>query len=107
MKKIFKSFNLGVIGLILLLSLGVVACGKSNENNMNHENMKDLDHGSMDKDENNDMKDKGNMKHKVMIPTDFNANATNGLLVTNTKNVTRLNTSDPIQLAIQVSQTIW
>ncbi|MFT0604274.1 cell wall-binding repeat-containing protein [Bacillus cereus] len=107
MNKIFKSFNLGVIGLILLVSLGVFACGKSNENNMNHENMKDMDHGSMDKDEKNDMKDKGNMKHKVMIPIDFNANATNGLMVTNTKNVTRLNTSDPIQLAIQVSQTIW
>lgn len=104
MQDIRKAFKLGIIGFVLLLSLGLVACGNNEEKNMNQENM---DHSSMNTDEKSDMKDKGNMKHMAMIPKDFNTNATNELVTTSTKNVTRINTSDPIQVAVSVSQTIW
>jgi hypothetical protein len=41
------------------------------------------------------------------MPTNFNANATNGLLTMNTKNSTRLNEQDPVKMAVLTSQTIW
>ncbi|MFC0274812.1 cell wall-binding repeat-containing protein [Metabacillus herbersteinensis] len=40
-------------------------------------------------------------------PTDFNPHATEGLLTRNTKNVTRLNSSDKTEFAVLVSQTVW
>ncbi|WP_332696208.1 cell wall-binding repeat-containing protein [Halalkalibacter lacteus] len=40
-------------------------------------------------------------------PETINDNATNGLKVVNTKNTTRLNEDDPVQMSILASQTIW
>ncbi|MFC0471493.1 cell wall-binding repeat-containing protein [Halalkalibacter kiskunsagensis] len=37
----------------------------------------------------------------------LNENATNGLNVTNTKNITRINEDDPVAMSILTSQTVW
>ncbi|EGL84304.1 putative lipoprotein [Caldalkalibacillus thermarum TA2.A1] len=40
-------------------------------------------------------------------PTSFNDRAEENLLQTDTKNVTRINTDDPVEMSVRVSQVIW
>nr|WP_290911625.1 cell wall-binding repeat-containing protein [Anoxybacillus sp.] len=40
-------------------------------------------------------------------PNSFNRLASQNMIVTATKNVTRINTDDPIELSVMVSQTVW
>ena len=47
------------------------------------------------------------MNQEVTAPKEMNESASNDLLTTSLKNVTRLNTNDPLQMAVLTSQTIW
>ncbi|GAE24977.1 hypothetical protein JCM9140_944 [Halalkalibacter wakoensis JCM 9140] len=46
-------------------------------------------------------------KEAATAPSSFNERAENGLLVENTKNVTRINQEDPVMASIAVAQTVW
>ncbi|MFX3623329.1 MAG: cell wall-binding repeat-containing protein [Ectobacillus sp.] len=106
MKKISRTAKYGMMGLALTLSFGLAACANSGDNQTKDHNMEGMDHGSMNESEKKDNKGTGGMNHSK-TPTSFNENATNGLVTMNTKNVTRLDTNDPIKMAVAVSQTIW
>ena len=47
------------------------------------------------------------MNQEVTAPKEMNESASNDLLTTSLKNITRLNTNDPLQMAVLTSQTIW
>lgn len=47
------------------------------------------------------------MNQEVTAPKEMNQGASNDLLTTSLKNVTRLNTNDSLQMAVLTSQTIW
>lgn len=47
------------------------------------------------------------MNQEVTAPKEMNKGASNDLLTISLKNVTRLNTNDPLQMAVLTSQTIW
>ncbi|MGG2091951.1 cell wall-binding repeat-containing protein [Bacillus sp. S13(2024)] len=107
MKKVSHRAKFSMIGLVLTLSFGLAACGSNNNNTKTRDDsMKGMDHSSMNEGEKEDNKNTSGMKHSK-APISFNENATNGLMTMNTKNVTRIDTSDPIKMAVTVSQTIW
>ncbi|AJS61446.1 ArsR family transcriptional regulator [Paenibacillus sp. IHBB 10380] len=93
---------------MLVLAFALSACSNNNnepKEEMNHENM---DHENME--QNTDESSKGNASQDKMVatpPSEFNDNAASNLMVSNTKNVTRLDTDDPIAMAVMVSQTVW
>ncbi len=68
--------------------------------NMNHE---DMDMSANDKDKDN----KTNEMEFAKPPNSFNRLASQNIMITATKNVTRINTDDPIELSVMVSQTVW
>ncbi|QZT35017.1 hypothetical protein HUR95_07250 [Caldalkalibacillus thermarum TA2.A1] len=81
---------------------------------MENENREEMDHNDMDMDEMRDMKkDEANgettldRKRFAEAPTAYNDRAEENLLQTDTKNVTRLNTNDPVEMSVRVSQVIW
>ena len=87
-----------ILSITIVASLGLAACGQTNMETKKSEEVKEK------KNENQkDMK----MNHKAMAPKEINAEASNDLLTTSLKNVTRLNTNDPVQMAVLTSQTIW
>jgi hypothetical protein len=92
------------LGTVLILSLGLITCRSNGDNNKNHSNM---NHGYMKHDSKSDMKGMDHMNQAAKVPTEFNSSAANGLMTMNTKNITRLNESDPFKLVVNISQTIW
>ncbi|PAM93619.1 ArsR family transcriptional regulator, partial [Flavobacterium sp. IR1] len=66
----------------------------------------EMDHGG----HNNDSVDVDRSKldqEVAKAPENLNDLASDELKVVNTKNITRINENDPIQLSIHVSQTVW
>jgi putative cell wall-binding protein len=109
MIKKFKSSILFIVAAVLLLIVG--ACTNNQESHKGHD-MEEMDHKNMDhEDMDNENMDPGsehdNNEVFAKAPTFFNENATNQLLTQNTKNVTRIPTTEPIETSIYVSQTIW
>ncbi|EJR52988.1 hypothetical protein IIO_06005 [Bacillus cereus VD115] len=93
MKKMIRIF-----GITIITAVGFVACGQTNDmEHKNHESTKEK------KTEQKEMK----MNQEVTAPKEMNKGAANDLLTTSLKNVTRLNTNDPLQMAVLTSQTIW
>ncbi|PGB03007.1 cell wall-binding repeat-containing protein [Bacillus toyonensis] len=93
MKKMTRIF-----GITIITAVGLAACGQTNDmEHKNHESTKEK------KTEQKEMK----MNQEVTAPKEMNKGASNDLLTTSLKNVTRLNTNDPLQMAVLTSQTIW
>ncbi|MED0876379.1 cell wall-binding repeat-containing protein [Bacillus mobilis] len=92
MKKMTRIF-----GITIITAVGLAACGQTNTDHKNHESKEEK------KTEQKEMK----MNQEVTAPKEMNEGASNGLLTTSLKNVTRLNTNDPLQMAVLTSQTIW
>lgn len=88
------------------------------DENMNEEmEHEEVDHGDMDHDQmdSDDSTEDAHQSHNnqgektdyAEGPHSFNEAATEQLLVSSTKNITRLNEDNPITLSIHVSQMIW
>lgn len=86
-----------IFGITIITAVGLAACGQTNTEHKNHESKEEK------KTEQKEMK----MNQEVTAPKEMNEGASNGLLTTSLKNVTRLNTNDPLQMAVLTSQTIW
>lgn len=108
----------------LVFSLFLTACSpeeseneEENDHGMNHgeemseEMTEDMDEEDPHEGHGMEMDEEGsrtNIEHATATPPKtMNDNATNGLKVVNTKNITRLDEEDPIQMSILASQTIW
>ncbi|MFL0491946.1 ArsR family transcriptional regulator [Bacillus sp. AFS054943] len=87
-----------ILGVTIITAFGLAACGQTN--NMDHTNHESTKEKETEKTE---MK----MNQEVTAPKEMNIVASNDLLTTSLKNVTRLNTTDPLQMAVLTSQTIW
>ncbi|HHT7237146.1 MULTISPECIES: ArsR family transcriptional regulator [Bacillus] len=90
MKKMTRIF-----GITIIAAVGLAACGQTNTDHKNHESTKEK------------KTEKKEMNQEVTAPKEMNAGASEDLLTTSLKNVTRLNTNDPLQMAVLTSQTIW
>ncbi len=87
-----------MLSVTIVAALGLTACGQTNTETKKSEEVEEK------KNENQkDMK----MNHAAMAPKEMNDGASNDVLTTSLKNVTRLNTNDPVQMAVLTSQTIW
>ncbi|HDR7525837.1 ArsR family transcriptional regulator [Bacillus paranthracis] len=86
-----------VFGITIITAVGLAACGQTNADHKNHESKE------AKKTEQKEMK----MNQEVTAPKEMNKGASNNLLTISLKNVTRLNTNDPLQMAVLTSQTIW
>ena len=87
-----------VLSMTIVAVLGLAACGQANTEHENHESTKEKKN-----EQQKDMK----VHHAAMPPKEMNTGASRDLLTTSLKNVTRLNTNDPVQMAVLTSQTIW
>ncbi|HFF3189936.1 MULTISPECIES: cell wall-binding repeat-containing protein [Bacillus cereus group] len=90
MKKMTRIF-----GITIITAVGLAACGQTNTDHKNHESKEEK------------KTEKKEMNQEVTAPKEMNESASNDLLTTSLKNVTRLNTNDPLQMAVLTSQTIW
>ncbi|WP_002204451.1 hypothetical protein [Bacillus cereus] len=84
-----------ILGITIITAAGLAACGQTNTNHQNHESTKEK------------KTEQKEMNQEVTAPKEMNAGASNDLLTTSLKNVTRLNTNDPLKMAVLTSQTIW
>lgn len=102
--------------LLLIISVATImflaAC--TNNEPMNHDNMdqNDMDHENMEEQEHqnhgeNTSSNEVDRKQFTKAPAYFNSKAPDNLLTLNTKNITRLDSDDPIEMAVLVSQTIF
>ncbi|WP_408008995.1 cell wall-binding repeat-containing protein [Pseudalkalibacillus sp. A8] len=96
-----------LIGMIILV---IAACSNANDDHggMDHEqnNQGNGQHDDHDSD-NSEEEDSTASAEKVTAPSALNDKAEENLFVENTKNVTRLNTTDPYEMAVMTSQTVW
>lgn len=105
-----KKFFLLIVSVTAILLLA--ACtnnepmnhGNMDKNDMDHENMEEQEHQGHGEDTSFNDIDRDRF---AQAPTNFNTNASENLLSLNTKNITRLNTNDPIEAAVLASQTIF
>ncbi|MED4017534.1 cell wall-binding repeat-containing protein [Sutcliffiella cohnii] len=81
---------------------------------MNHDNMdqNDMDHEIMEEQDHqnhgeNTSSKEVNRDQFAKAPAHFNSTASDNLLNLNTKNITRLDSNDPFEMAVLVSQTIF
>ncbi|MBC6973790.1 cell wall-binding repeat-containing protein [Bacillus sp. Xin] len=87
-----------ILSVTIVATFGLTACGQTNTETKKSEEVKEK------KNENQkDMK----MNDAAMAPKEMNDGASNDVLTTSLKNVTRLNTNDPVQMAVLTSQMIW
>lgn len=86
-----------IFGITIIAAAGLAACGQTNTDHKNHESTEEK------KTEKKEMK----MNQEVTASKEMNKGASNDLLTASLKNVTRLNTNDPLQMAVLTSQTIW
>lgn len=95
--------------ITLIISVFLAACSNDSKDTMDHGNM---EHSKTDQ-KSEDSKsgtDSSNMDKEDKFanpPTELNQNADKNLKTMNTKNITRLNSNDPIETAVLVSQTIF
>ncbi|PEC20320.1 ArsR family transcriptional regulator [Bacillus cereus] len=87
-----------ILGVTIIIAVGLAACGQTN--NMDH-----TKHEST-KEKETEQKET-EMNQKVIAPKEMNSGASDDVLTTSLKNVTRLNTNDPLKMAVLTSQTIW
>ncbi|MDM5237650.1 cell wall-binding repeat-containing protein [Bacillus cereus] len=87
-----------ILGVTIITAVGLAACGQTN--NMDH-----TKHEST-KEKETEQKET-EMNQKVIAPKEMNSGASDDVLTTSLKNVTRLNTNDPLKMAVLTSQTIW
>ncbi|WP_338453404.1 cell wall-binding repeat-containing protein [Niallia oryzisoli] len=91
------------VTLLSVLLLVLAACtNKDDEAETAKEGTAATNHADMES-----TKATGNMAEFAKAPEQVNENASENLLTLNTKNVTRIPTSDPIETSIYVSQTVW
>ncbi|MGN4446425.1 cell wall-binding repeat-containing protein [Bacillus cereus group sp. MYBK79-1] len=90
MKKMTRIF-----GITIITAVGLAACGQTNTDHKNHESKEEK------------KTEQKKMNQEVTGPQEMNEGASNDVLTTSLKNVTRLNTNDPLQMAVLTSQTIW
>ncbi|WP_042349745.1 cell wall-binding repeat-containing protein [Bacillus massiliigorillae] len=95
------------IFFVLILLFGLGAC--SNDESKSKDNNQAVDHSQMNHGEkdSNQANQQGTNNTFIEAPTQFNEAANKNLVTMNTKNVTRLNTNNPIEAAVYVSQTIF
>ncbi|MEX2104691.1 MAG: cell wall-binding repeat-containing protein [Bacilli bacterium] len=95
-----------IFSLFLTIAL-LFGCGNNEDkdDNMNHD-MDEMDHEKMNQSDDK-QGDSGNESVNVTAPSTMNPNVISRLKQLNTKNTTRLNTDDPIEMSVLVSQTIW
>ncbi|MEH7455787.1 cell wall-binding repeat-containing protein [Bacillus sp. JJ1127] len=93
MKKIAR-----VLSMTIIATIGLAACGQTSTEQKKTEGAKE---------QKNEHQKEMKMNHEAMAPKEMNANASSNLLTTSLKNITRLNTNDPVQMAVLTSQTIW
>ncbi|CAI8985711.1 MULTISPECIES: hypothetical protein [Bacillus] len=86
------------LSMTIVAALGLAACGQASTEQKKNEDTKERK-----SEHQKDMK----MDHGAMAQKGMNAGASNDLLTTSLKNITRLNTNDTVQMAILTSQTIW
>lgn len=84
-----------IFGITIITAVGLAACGQTNTDHKNHESKEEK------------KTEKKEMNQEVTAPKEMNESASNDLLTTSLKNVTRLNTNDSLQMAVLTSQTIW
>ncbi|MGH1042235.1 cell wall-binding repeat-containing protein [Bacillus wiedmannii] len=84
-----------IFGITIIAAVGLAACGQTNTDHKNHESKEEK------------KTEQKEMNQEVTAPKEMNEGASNDLLTTSLKNVTRLNTNDPLQMAVLTSQTIW
>ncbi|PFK46375.1 ArsR family transcriptional regulator [Bacillus cereus] len=87
-----------VLSMTIIAALGLAACGQANTEHKNHESANE---------KKNEQQKEMKVNHEAMAPKEMNAGASNDLVTTSLKNITRLNTNDPVQMAVITSQTIW
>ncbi|OLN22448.1 ArsR family transcriptional regulator [Domibacillus antri] len=107
MKKSFKGFV-----IVTALSAALAACSNDDSNNMDHENMDEMDHENMEGMDHEEGETSSGVSAEKLAefaapPEQMNEKAQENLLTVNTKNTTRLNTQDPTEMSLLVSQTIW
>ncbi|EOA3903951.1 cell wall-binding repeat-containing protein [Bacillus cytotoxicus] len=83
-----------VLGITIMAAVSLTACGQANTEH----NEKKNEH---------EQKQEMSMTHKAVTPKEMNAHASSNLQTLSLKNSTRLNTNDPVQMAVLTSQTIW
>ncbi|MGI2774163.1 cell wall-binding repeat-containing protein [Bacillus cytotoxicus] len=81
-----------VLGITIMTAVNLTACGQANTE---HNEKK------------NEQKQEMSMTHKSAAPKEMNAHASSNLHTLSLKNSTRLNTNDPVQMAVLTSQMIW
>jgi putative cell wall-binding protein len=95
--------------LIALFASTIIAAGCSaqngNDSKKAEQSMEHSQHRSSQS--NGASNDKENTAIVVQEPSVYNEEASKNLLTLSTKNVTRLNTDDPVELSVLVSQTVW
>ncbi|WP_373605240.1 MULTISPECIES: cell wall-binding repeat-containing protein [Bacillus] len=84
--------------MTIIATIGLAACGQTSMEQKKTEGAKE---------QKNEHQKEMKMNHEAMAPKEMNANASSNLLTTSLKNITRLNTNDPVQMAVLASQTIW
>lgn len=84
-----------IFGITIITAVGLAACGQTNTDHKNHETKEEK------------KTEQKEMNQEVTAPKEMNESASNDVLTTSLKNVTRLNTNDPLQMAVLTSQTIW
>jgi putative cell wall-binding protein len=93
-----------------LLGAGIILAGCANDETSEHHHE---DHQEIEEHhEHENHHSSNNSREQVESdgerePNAFNENAMNGLVVENTKNITRINEEDPVTASIFVSQTVW
>ncbi|WP_425272982.1 cell wall-binding repeat-containing protein [Parageobacillus thermantarcticus] len=102
MSKLFRGLLVAVLPVFITIGCNNQNNGQMDRDskgmqraNMNHENM-----GMSTNGKNNEME-------FAKPPSSFNRLANQHIMITATKNVTRINTDDPIELSVKVSQTVW
>ncbi|KAA9012556.1 cell wall-binding repeat-containing protein [Niallia endozanthoxylica] len=95
--------------LVTLLTALLVVLGACTNNEDQAETSKKETVGTNQEEQETDTENtpSGSMAKFANAPGEINENASENLLTMNTKNVTRISTSNPIETSILVSQTIW
>ncbi len=93
-----------LIGIIILV---IAACSNAADEQEGVDDEENNQQSGQHDDHDSDKSEEDDSAKKITAPSSFNDQAEDDLLVENTKNVTRLNTTDPYEMAVMTSQTVW
>ncbi|TYR81367.1 cell wall-binding repeat-containing protein [Priestia megaterium] len=96
-----KKLNKYLLGASLAAALLIAGCS-NNEKNQHEMNHNEMEHAEQEQPDSKSVAEKASK-----APAEINENAGQNLIVEHTKNTMRLNTDDPLELSVMVSQTIW